>query len=174
MKIALKIFAWTVGIAMAFVLLVGLTSLWGAISLSRSSPSDVGDLVWVDITIQKVTPKATSTLLKAEGYPTIFTVGSNAAGQPISSLVRPGDRISVRLKKEVASRLQDVNMSYAYGLQLSDGMKVLEEATPIPTPFGMHLDDFAKLVGVPVLFFVVIFGRKIWFRTKSRRLNEPG
>ena len=166
MNSLLKIAAWVVGAAMAFVLLIGVTSLYGAINLSRSAPSEMGDLTWVSVKIQMVTPKTTSTLLKADGFPTIFTVGANVAGQPVSNLVRPGDQIFVRIKKETAGRLQDVNMSYVYGLQLSDGMKVLEDATPIPTPFGMHFGDFAKLIGVPLLFFVLIFGRKIAFGRK--------
>jgi hypothetical protein len=169
MNTILKIIAWIVGAAMAVVLLIGLISLWGAIGLSRSSPSDIGDLVWADINIQTVTPKSTSVLLKAEGYPTIFTVASNAADQPIGSLVKPGDQISVRVKKEIAGNLQDVSMSYVYGLQLSNGMKVLEDATPIPTPFAMHFSDFAKLIGVPVLFFIVVFSRRFWVRSKGER-----
>jgi hypothetical protein len=174
MNIALKLIAWLVGVAMALWLLIGLTSLWGAINLSRSSPSDMGDLAWVSVKIQKVTPKTTSTLLKAEGYPTIFTVASSAGGQPISSLVKPGDQVSVRVKKEIAGRLQDVSMSYVYGLQLSDGKKLLEDAKPIPTPFAMQFSDFAKLIGVPVVFFALVLGRKIWFQTKAGRQHTRG
>ena len=167
MKIAIKIFAGIFGVAMGLWLLVGLITLWGAISLSKTSPSDSDDVAWVAVKVQKITAKPTSTLLKAEGYPTIFTMAASVAGQPTGGLVKPGDQISVRVKKEVGGHLQDFSMSNVYGLQLSDGTKVLENATPIPTPFGMQASDFAKLIGVPVVFIAIIFSRRIWLRPKT-------
>ena len=163
MNTALKVLVAIVGIAMAFLLLIGVITLWGLINLSHSSASDIEDLAWVNLKIEKVMPKSTSTLLKAQGYPTIFSVSREAEGQPISSLIAPGDQISIRVKKEIARDLQDVTASYVYGLQLANGRKVLENARAIPTPFDWDFNFLVIFLVAPVVFFTLMFARRSWF-----------
>jgi hypothetical protein len=67
LNVALKFLVAIVEAVMAFLLLIGLISLWGTISLSQSLASDINDLAWVDLKIEKVLPKPSGTLLKAEG-----------------------------------------------------------------------------------------------------------
>ena len=172
-----RILKWVIAVPMAFLLLLGSFILWGALELSRSSPSDIGDLAWINIRVQKVTPKSENTLIKSEEYHTIFTIKPDTDGQPITILVKSGDRIQVRVKKEVAEHLKDTKLSYVYGLKLSDGRELLDGATPIPTPFGMSPSDLVKLIGVPILYFVfMIFGTRIWavMRVRLAQSRHPG
>jgi hypothetical protein len=156
-----------VDVVIFLLLLGGASNIWIMAHPNEFVPSGPDDIGSVQITVKSLNAvSSTGYEIFAEEVPTKFILGTlPPTFEKIKSVVRVGDRVNLRIKKELIDHLQGLSIVLAYGISLEGRTNVLDVSQHIPkhTGLGFSVLDiiFYMMVGIPALYFLRrIFSRK--------------
>jgi hypothetical protein len=156
----IKLLRILVDLVMFLLLLGGAANIWMMTQPNELIPNGPDDVGSVQITVKSLKPVSPMGCeIFAEEIPTKFVLGAMpSAFNEIKSAVKAGDKISLRVKKELIGKLQDLSMVLAYGVSLENGTNVFDTSQHIPkhTGSGFSAIDLAfyAMVGIPLLYFL--------------------
>ena len=178
MRLMGKILKWIVGIIMAIILVAGVADLCAVGIVGQIMPTGIDDLAWANVTLKNVTSTPSGLTFAAQDYPTVFVITLIPPPANINDLVKPGDKVAFRIKKEEADHLQNAKVEMAYGLQLANGQQLFDNTAmimPIPDGGKSKISHFFwGMILVPTFYFLaLVSGPPLWRKIKKRSAGLP-
>ncbi|MBU6474647.1 MAG: hypothetical protein KGL10_02475 [Alphaproteobacteria bacterium] len=163
----MKVLKWIIGIAMAFVLMSGLSLVSTSVASQKMRPHSLDDLGIVRVTIKSISlqPAGVSgaQVLAPRQYFTKFVVANApAAAEAVDTAALAGQAADVYLSQKDAAMLKAGRQGLppamlAYGIVLASGKTLSNPAAVLAQGDNVMLHTYMGMILVPVFYFLGLF-----------------